>query len=92
MRVLIGAAALAVMPLHAAIAAPPSPDTCRLALTRRFVGAQAVAEVRRALRTLAAPSPVRWIAPGQAITTDSNPARLNVILDEKGRIAVMRCG
>jgi len=92
MRVLTGAAALAVLPLFAAIAAPPAPDTCRLTLTRRFVGAQAVAEVRRALRALSAPHPLRWIVPGQAITTDSDPARLNVILDETGRIAAMRCG
>lgn len=92
MKVLIGAAALAVLPLSAAFAASPTPETCRLTLTRRFIGAQAVAEVRRAIRAIARPYPVRWIAPGQAITTDQNADRLNVILDEGGRIAVMRCG
>ena len=92
MKVLIGVVALAALPLSAAYAASPTPDTCSLSLTRRFIGAQAVAEVRRAIRAIARPHPVRWIAPGQAITTDQSAERLNVILDESGRIAVMRCG
>jgi hypothetical protein len=92
MKALFGAAVIAALPLCAANAAPPTPDSCRLTLTRRFIGAQAVAEVRRAIRILAQPRRVRWIAPGQAITTDIDPARLNVILNETGRIAVMRCG
>jgi hypothetical protein len=92
MKVLIGAVAFAALPLSAAYAASPTQDTCRLSLTQRFVGAQAVVEVRRAIRAIARPHPVRWITPGQPITTDQSPERLNVILDESGRIAVMRCG
>jgi hypothetical protein len=91
------AAALAVLPLCTALALPlraePAPtDTCSLALTARFIGARAVGEVRNAVQQVAQPHPVRWIAPGQAITIDQNPERLNVITDETGRIAVMRCG
>lgn len=92
-----GAATLAMMPLCAALAMPlkaqpATPDTCSLSLTARFVGARAVIEVRRAVLQAARPHPVRWIRPGQAITLDQNPARLNVIIDDSGRIAVMRCG
>lgn len=92
-----GAAALVFMPLCAASAqpvraGPVAPDSCGLALTARFVGARAVAQVRSAVGQIARPHPVRWIAPGQAITLDHNPERLNVIVDENGRIAVMRCG
>jgi hypothetical protein len=92
-----GAAALALLPLCAASALPlkaepVAPDTCSLALTARFVGARAVSEVRSTVGQVARPHPVRWIAPGQAITLDQNPDRLNVIVDEAGRIAVMRCG
>lgn len=93
-----GAAALALLPLCAAapmplLAEPAAPeDTCSLALTARFIGARAVAEVRGAVGQVARPHPVRWIAPGQAITLDQNPGRLNVILDDEGRIAAMRCG
>ncbi|WP_421846257.1 I78 family peptidase inhibitor [Novosphingobium sp.] len=94
-----GAAALASLLLCAAPAlplraqpAPTAPDTCSLALTARFVGARDMAEVRNAVRQVARPHPVRWIGPGQPITLDQNPQRLNVIVDENGRIAVMRCG
>ncbi len=92
------AAARGFLPLCAALAAPLSaepaatPDTCSLALTARFVGARAVVEVRTAVQQAARPHPVRWIGPGQAITLEQNPQRLNVIIDEAGRIAAMRCG
>lgn len=92
-----GAAALVVLPLCAALAPalaaePTPPDTCRLALTARFVGAHAVPEVRRLVRQIARGHPIRFISPGQSITLEQNPRRLNVILDEDGRIASMRCG
>lgn len=92
-----GAAALAVLPPCAAWAAPlaaepAAQDNCSLALTARFTGARAVPEVRRTIGQVARPHPVRWITPGLAITLDHNPERLNVILDEDGRIAGMRCG
>jgi hypothetical protein len=58
----------------------------------RFVGAMATPAVRKAIESAAGQAPVRWIAPGQAITLDFNPARLNVMLDERNTIATMRCG
>lgn len=94
MRLWLGAAALVCLPLCAARAdAPaPPPDTCHLTQGTRYIGARAVPQVRRMIGQLNRPQPVRWIAPGQAITLDYNDRRLNVILDEDGRIAVMRCG
>lgn len=35
---------------------------------------------------------VRWIHPGDAVTMDYQPGRLNVIVDEHGKIAATRCG
>lgn len=67
-------------------------DQCRLEIASRYVGARAVPAVRSAVRDVARPRPVRWIVPGRAITLDFNPRRLNVILDETGRIMNMRCG
>ncbi len=97
MNIRLGAAALGLLPFCAALASasaaePPAPDTCSLALTARFIGARAVTEVRRTVRQIARPHPVRWITPGQAITLDRSPRRLNVILDENRRIVAMRCG
>jgi hypothetical protein len=82
-----------VLMAGAGFAAEPAPaDQCRLALSSRYVGAQAVPAVRSAVEAIARPNAVRWIAPGQAITTDFSAQRLNVILDERGRIMAMRCG
>ena len=92
MRLCLGAAALALLPLGGVRAEAPAPDTCQLSLTARFIGAMAVDQVRRTVQQIARDHPVRWIALGQAITLDANPQRLNVILDENGRIAAIRCG
>lgn len=35
---------------------------------------------------------IRYIGPGDAVTMDFNPARLNVELGEDGRIKLFRCG
>lgn len=67
-------------------------DHCRLDIASRYVGAHAVAAVRSAVRDVARHRPVRWITPGRTIRPDFNPRRLNVILDETGRIMNMRCG
>jgi hypothetical protein len=75
-----------------AAAAPAPADSCRLAITSRYVGARAVPTVRKAIRAIARPRSIRWIRPGQAITTDYSAQRLNVIIDESGRIMAMRCG
>jgi len=73
--------------------AQPAPvDTCHLALISRYIGAQAVPAVRAEIRAMTSPLPLRWIRPGQAITTDYSAQRTNVILDEHGRIMAMRCG
>ena len=58
----------------------------------RFIGAVATSEIRKAVESAAGRPPIRWITPGQAITLDYSQARLNVILDERNKIAAMRCG
>ncbi len=35
---------------------------------------------------------IRWIAPGEAVTMDYQPERLNVELDASGRVIRARCG
>lgn len=36
--------------------------------------------------------PVRILHPGDAMTMDFNPARLNILIDAKGRIEKIHCG
>ena len=86
------ALACAMLASGGASAKPLARDQCRLELPSRFIGAKAVPTVRRAIRDIAKPRPVRWIIPGRAIRPDFHPKRLNVILDETGRIMNMRCG
>ena len=48
--------------------------------------------IRAAVTHFAGHPPARWIAPGSAVTADYVAERLNLILDEDGRIATLRCG
>ncbi|WP_295530220.1 I78 family peptidase inhibitor [Novosphingobium sp. Chol11] len=67
-------------------------SSCGTDKVARFIGAVAVPLLRKAIESAAGHAPVRWIAPGQPVTLDFNPARLNIILDERNEIAAMRCG
>lgn len=67
-------------------------DTCGLRMAARYSGTSATPKVREALVASVAHNRVRWIRPGTAITQDYRPDRLNIILDEDGRVMTMRCG
>jgi hypothetical protein len=58
----------------------------------RFTGAIATPAVRKAIAALVGRTPIRWIAPGQPITLDFSGTRLNVMVDDRNKIAAMRCG
>jgi nitrous oxide reductase accessory protein NosL len=47
---------------------------------------------RAAVAAAAGQRQVRWVHPGDAVTMDYQPGRLNVIVDEHGKIAATRCG
>ena len=84
-------------PVESASATASNPETievssCATEKVARFIGATATPAVRKAVESVAGRAPVRWIAPGQAITLDFSPARLNIMIDEQGKIATMRCG
>jgi hypothetical protein len=67
-------------------------SSCGTEKVARFIGAMATPAVRKAIESAAGRAPVRWIAPGQAITLDFSLARLNIMVDERNKIATMRCG
>lgn len=62
-----------------------APDTCNAAAHQGLVGQDAAS-------SLALPEPKRLYGPNDAVTTDFNPARLNVQLDEIDNIVAITCG
>ncbi|MDK4805677.1 MAG: I78 family peptidase inhibitor [Novosphingobium aromaticivorans] len=81
----------------APIVAPPASDDpaahdCNKPLSTAFIGLPESPRNRAALVAAVGHHPVRWVHPGDAITMDYQPGRLNVILDETGRIVATRCG
>ena len=79
-------------PLPSAPAAATPGDPCRAAQLRNLVSHPATPQLRAAVARFAAPAPVRWVRPGDAVTTDYRAGRLNLILDETDRVAALRCG
>lgn len=65
---------------------------CDAGMVQDLIGRRATAELgREALRQSGARA-LRWIRPGQAITMDFSPDRLNVEVDGQDRVAALRCG
>lgn len=92
-------AALLLLPLLAACAAPvppqpalpplpaPSEDTCNATPRAALIGQPATA-----LERVYILGPVRIIRPGEGVTMDFSPARINFDLDATDRIARIFCG
>lgn len=67
-------------------------DPCGAKQLAALVHRRDSAGTRASVARFAGNAPVRWIEPGMAVTADYSAERLNVILDEDGRIATLRCG
>lgn len=67
-------------------------DACSTHTVSRFVGTDATPAVRNAITLAAGHDRIRWIKPGTAVTQDFRADRLNIILDQAGRVLTMRCG
>lgn len=84
--------ALPVFPAPVPAAAPAQPAECSaqaaIALQSQPFGAALQAEAQR----LSGARVVRVIRPGQAVTMDFNPFRLNIELDAADRVIRLRCG
>ena len=65
----------------------PGVDACGAAELQDMVG-----EDRRILQTIRFAVPVRIIEPGQAVTQDYSPARLNIYVGAGGVIESISCG
>ncbi|MFM7655702.1 MAG: I78 family peptidase inhibitor [Paracoccaceae bacterium] len=71
------------------IIAPPLPpeDSCGASQLQGLRG-----QSEDVLQTMKFGGPVRIIQPGMAVTMDYNPARLNIEIDESGKIHRISCG
>ena len=70
---------------------PPEEDACGASRLGRFVGKES-SLVMAEIASSAAGRPIRTVRPGDAVTMDHRPDRLNVELDTRGRITRLRCG
>ncbi len=78
-------------PLPGEPALPPAADACGAAELARYVGAAPTADVMAAIARVTGQRTIRTIRPGDAVTMDFREDRLNVELDNDGRIARLRC-
>lgn len=65
---------------------------CDASRAQGLVGRQASPELEREAMQRTAARLVRWIRPGQAVTMDYNPRRLNIKLDANDRAESFDCG
>ena len=100
-RLLLGG--LLMMTAGCAPPAPPEseePDpivvggdhSCDAAKVQNLVGREASADVGATAIAESGARTIRWIQPGQAVTMDYRPDRLNIELDAQNRIVALRCG
>ncbi|WP_245965543.1 I78 family peptidase inhibitor [Pseudorhodoferax soli] len=68
------------------------PATCDAAAAQFAVGQSFGPTLERDVRARSGASIVRWLSPGQAVTMEFNPARLNLTLDGRSRITKVACG
>jgi hypothetical protein len=65
---------------------------CDAARAQPLVGREATGEVGAEALRLSGARTVRWIPLGNAVTMDYREDRLNIDLDDAGRITGLRCG
>lgn len=78
----------------ASAAAPGAPvdDFCHAHRALSFAGQTDTPALRKKIRQIVGARTVRWVRPGNAVTHDLDPARLNVLFDESGKVMTARCG
>jgi hypothetical protein len=68
------------------------PARCTAANAKQYLGQELDAHNADDARAYAGAMRSRVIKPGEPVTMDVDPLRLNVELDENGRIHRLRCG
>lgn len=70
----------------------PDADECGADRLARWLNALPTETVRAEIREAVGHDRIRYIAPGDMVTMDLRPDRLNVETGEDGRIKLFRCG
>lgn len=84
---------VAALALALAACATARPDaTCRAEAGAGLVGRPANAELGAEALRLTGAARLRWIRPGDMVTMDYSPSRLNLHLDADGRVERLACG
>jgi hypothetical protein len=73
-------------------AAAPAEDGCGVSKLTAYRNALPTSDVLAAIRKIVGERPLRVINPGDAVTMDYSPSRLNIETGEDGRIKTFRCG
>ena len=71
---------------------PATPGGCRAEAGSALVGRPAAAGLGAEALRLTGARRLRWIRPGDAVTMDYSPERLNLHLDAEGRVERLACG
>ena len=69
----------------------PSSD-CDAAPVQSMIGQPYSDSVGESVRQRSSSHAVRLLKPGEVMTMEYNPTRINIILDDKGAIGALRCG
>ncbi|HET8819794.1 MAG TPA: I78 family peptidase inhibitor [Xanthomonadaceae bacterium] len=93
---LIGTLALAacstVPPVRTGGPYPPVEAQCDAERARWAIGREATADVVEEVRVATGSRDVRVIHPGQAVTMDYSPVRVNIHVNERDAITSITCG
>jgi hypothetical protein len=65
---------------------------CDAGKAQGLVGQAGTQEIGARALQLSGARSIRWIRPGDVVTMDYREDRLNIELDERGRVKAVRCG
>jgi hypothetical protein len=71
---------------------PPPAGECNSDAAGALVGREASADLGAEALRLSGARRLRWIRPGDVVTMDYSPQRLNVHLDAAGKVESLACG
>jgi hypothetical protein len=84
---------LAAVALIGCATVPPEPSgQCNTDRLSGLVGRPATPELGTRAQRLSGAARLRWIRPGDVVTMDFSPQRLNVHLDAQNRVDHFACG